>query len=286
MLIAFKPATFLILISFLCGCSSSGLRLDLPENALPVCDTPQQSELEVAITPLIKKSTLLIHPGLLMGIDWGGERALTVGRMLVKEGYAADVLEVRSREKEPMYLQMLDDGGGEFVGLHYSMGGSPSVLQAALDAAQEVTLQTGQLTAYTAIMVDPFALAQLDKIVDPENPHLIHAYIVLSNRFMPFRPDPSGLSAGTMQHKKFTFIFAEEFGVHWNHFSFLTDVRSDNLEDDLDTKRGKEIFSEVLKGAFGQSEAQQVDRALERLKQQYAKEDGRTVIPGQCRLLL
>ena len=285
MLIAFKPITFLILISFLFGCSSSGLRTDLSEDELPSCGSAQHSVAETAVTPERKKSTLMIHPGLMMGIDWGGERALTVGRMLVKEGYAADLLEVRSRQKEPMYLQMLDDGGGEFVGVHYSMGGSPSVLQAALDAAEDVTLQTGQLTAYTAIMVDPFALAQLDTLVDPANPYLKHVYIVLSNRFMPFRPDPSGLSASTMQHTKFTFVFAEEFGVHWNHFSFLTDVKSDE-QDDQDTLRGKAIFAQILQGAFGQVDHQAVKKSLERLKHQYAKEDQRTVIPGQCRLVL
>ncbi len=269
-------------VLLLAGCSSSGLRSDLSAEQLPVCDSHHPQHIH-RVSSLQKTTTIMVHPGLLFAIDWGGQRALDVGQALVVRGFADRVLEVRSRKKEPMAKQMLADGGGEFVGIHYSMGGSPSVLQAALEAAEEVSKKVGVDVGYSAIMVDPFALSDLESVVDPDNPYLRRVFVVLSNQYMPFRPDPSGLSRRVTDNPKFHFVYAEEFGVLWNHFSFLTDVKNAERET-RDAKRGREIFDQLLLGLFGRLEGDEVEQKLYNLKLNYAKQDKRYLIPGLCRL--
>ena len=267
----------------LAGCSSSGLRSSVADEHLPMCLAPplpfQPSIPHVSAT----QNTIMVHPGLLLLVDWGGQRALDVGHSLVEQGYAERILEVRSRMKAPMLEQMVKDGGGDYVGIHYSMGGAPKVLKAAVDAAAQVSSEHGVDTQYSAIMVDPFALGLLEKRINPDSAHLKQVFVILSNRYMPLRPDPSLLSSRVMQHPKFHFIFAEEYGVRWNHFTFLTDVKNDQRSTQ-NAQRGREIFEQVLQGAFGGLPSDVIASNLQHLRLRYARQDGRSLIPGLCRL--
>ena len=278
-----RLCTVLSCLVALVGCSSSGLRNALPESELPSCGYAPTSSSYID-APVDSIKTLFIHPGLMLLIDWGGDRALDVGQYLVEQGVADSLYELRSRAQQPMLDQMLKAGGGDFVGLHYSMGGTPMVVKKALDAAKLATESTGVMTRYTAVMVDPFGLKYLEQRIDLDNPHLREVYVVLSGEHSLLRPDPSSLSAYLKDHPKVHLLFAEEFGVDWNHFSFLSDVRNPH-RDGVEAERSRVIFDAIVDGAFRHQGVGQNHQRFYDLKLRFAKEDQRQVIPGMCRLV-
>jgi hypothetical protein len=274
----------LSLVGLLSACSSSGLRTTVPPEQLPDCEKNATTSIDAKQSKGTVK-TLFIHPGLMLLIDWGGDRALDVGQYWVEQGLVPRLFELRSREQAPMVERMLEDGGGEFVGLHYSMGGSPSVLKKALNAAELVTQKTGVMSQYTAVMVDPFGLQVMEQRIDLDSPYLREVYIVLSGQFSSLRPDPSALSEDFKQHPKVHMLYAEEFGVDWNHFSFLSDVRN-SRRDSFESNRSRQIFDAITQGVFHFQSSSLNRLRFHNLKLQYASQDGRDFIPGMCRLLL
>lgn len=234
--------------------------------------------------PLLKDTntgnTVFIHPGLLMlGIDWGGQRALDTGRLMVREGYAGTTLEIRTRRGEPIYQRMLEEPGDRFIGIHYSMGGAPQTLASALQATARASRVREQQLVYSPLLVEPYNFAHLHESVDLDDPHLGHVLMLVSSGNSLLRPNVSAAPARVLKHPKLHIIYPEEFGLHWDHFSVLTDLREADGSDEPRHRRALELFHTIMDSLLAGGDGQRIDSRLARLKLRYARQDRRPVDP-------
>ena len=279
---------FLLVISLLLSaCSSTTHRPYHSSGKLPLCKSYPEPLLEKITTmqsgPSADKAKLVVHSGLLMGgTSWGGNRAAKAGRFLQKNGYIGEVLEARSRFKKPLLAQLLKAGGGNIIGLHYSIGGAPHVFGAALAAVTEVARSTDSNIKYDVIMVDPYDFKGLARYADLNSDVLGHVFVIFSGRQSFLRPQIGVAAQRIAKRSNFHLVYAEDFGVKWSHFSFLTSLKS------TDTRkvavRGREVFAVALNSIVQGKSYAEAERALDHLRVKYALVDGRKIIHDLCRM--
>lgn len=212
--------------------------------------------------------TLFIHPGLMFGIDWGGSRANDAGLKLIKDGYYSKILEVRSRKSPPMYEQMIKDNAQSYLGIHYSMGGSPAVVSEALKASKKASNKLDKTFVYNAILVDPFGFADFSKYIDPDSPNLGTVFIIASSNYSFLRPDIKSVSSKISNHEKIHYIYPEDFGLSWDHFGFLSAIR-DNDNKNLNSLKVRGIFYFLVNAIHQEAEANTIEYGLQQLKDNY-----------------
>lgn len=224
-----------------------------------------------------RKNTLFVHPGWIFVINWGGGRAMDAGLLLVQDGYAGSVFEVRSRKAADIYERMLNDPGSRHLGLHYSMGGSPKVLQAALEAAADASKVLNNHIIYSPILIEPFNFSSLAEFIELDDPHLGNIIVVISGDYSFLRPNINSASDKILEHSKLNFIYAEDFGLEWGHFSFLSDVRNSETEPGTKHDRAIEIFHALATVLQANVKTTDIKILLAHLKVKYAYEDGREI---------
>ena len=160
------------------------------------------------------KNTIFVNPGLLLlGIEWGGGRAVAAGQLLAREGFGSGILELRSRRSELVYERMMEDPGTRFLGIHYSMGGAPQTIDNALTAAQRASENRKQLLVYNPILVEPFGFRRLHETVDLDSPYLGRSFVLVSSGGSVFRPEIAAAPEHVLNHEKLHIVYPEDFGL-------------------------------------------------------------------------
>ncbi|MCP3669545.1 MAG: hypothetical protein GY814_03760 [Gammaproteobacteria bacterium] len=224
-----------------------------------------------------RNNTVFVHPGLLFPIPWGMQRARDSGQRIVDKALASSMLEVRSRNSEAMSKRMVSESGKHYFGVHYSMGGAPYVIKAALKAANEASKQLKHRVTYSAILVEPYQFSFLTDAINLDDPHLDQVVVVLSSKNSIFRPDISNASKKILTHNKFHFIYAEEINMKWNHFTFLTQVRSDGIKMDKQARQAKELFDSIAVALASRFDSNQINNMIDHLKTKYATPGGHQI---------
>lgn len=233
-----------------------------------------------------RNNTVFVHPGLLMlGIDWGGQRAVDTAKRMVRDGYAGRLLEIRSRQGEPVHRRMLEDEGSRFLGIHYSMGGAPETLARVLEATARAGRERHAALRYSPLMIEPFGFERLHEHVDLDSPLLGRLVVMVSSASSLLRPDIDGAPPSVLNHPRLHIVRAEDFGLNWNHFSVLTDLREADGSDEPRHRRAIELFHTVMEALGGELDDAEIDGRLARLKLRYALADGRMVDPAWLRQL-
>lgn len=233
------------------------------------------------------RNTVFVHPGLLLfGLDWGGHRAVDTGLLLVREGYGGNILEVRSRQAGPVYQRMLEDVGTRFLGIHYSMGGEPRILANALQASAQASKARQQTLIYNPFLVEPFGFASLYEQVDLDSPHLGQTVVLVSSDNATFRPDIEAAPSQVLNHPKLHIIYPSDYGLQWDHFSVLSDLRESADSSEPKHRRAYELFQVLAESMLIGLESRQLDSRLARLKLRYALEDKRPLQPQWRRQLM
>ncbi|MES9886408.1 MAG: hypothetical protein ABW140_06310 [Candidatus Sedimenticola sp. 6PFRAG1] len=253
---------------------SHRLQQDIIDNELCVEIEIRQNLLEA------KNNTVFVHPGLLFPIPWGMQRARDSGQRIIDKGLASTMLEVRSRDSEAMYKRMLSESGKHYFGIHYSMGGAPYVMQAALKAASQVSKKLKHHVIYSAILVEPYQFPSLTDAINLDDPHLGQVVVVVSSQNSFFRPDVSKTSKKILTHDKFHFIYAEVINMKWNHFTFLTQVRRNNPKTDKQARQAKELFDSIAVALASRLNSNQISNMIRHLKTKYAAVDGHPIDSG------
>jgi hypothetical protein len=272
---------FVIIVIFflITGCSSgkhkdlhnynkeSGVlteNLSVPKSEVAASNI-QTKKLKFAVK---NQRTLFIHPGLMLGIDWGGDRAHDAGAKLIKDGYYNDLLEVRSRRYLPMYEQMIKEKNTSYLGIHYSMGGSPAVVNEAIKASEKASSKLDQTLVYNAILVDPFGFSDVSNYIDPDSPNLGTVFIIASSNYSLLRPNMNLVSSKISNHEKFHYIYPEDFGLSWDHFGFLSAIRDDS-KNNLNTLKVKGIFYFLVNAIYQNVESNTIEFELQKLRDKY-----------------
>ena len=273
-----------IIVLFLTGCSAG--KPEISQNFINDINisskdlkTPQKAN-EIAAIPARKlrftennKHTLFVHPGLMFGIDWGGSRANDAGQKLIKDGYYSNILEVRNRNYLPIYKQMIKDNAQSYLGIHYSMGGSPAVVSEALKASKKASNKFDKTFVYNAILVDPYGFSDFSNYIDPDSPNLGTVFIIASSNYSLFRPDMTSVSSKISNHKKIHYIYPEEFGLSWDHFGFLSAIK-DNNNKSLNSLKMRGIFYFLVNAIHLEAETDSIEYGLQKLKDNYKQDSG------------
>lgn len=217
-----------------------------------------------------KNNTVFVHPGLLFPIPWGMQRARDSGNRVVDKGLASNMFEVRSRNSKDMYKRMLTESGRHYFGIHYSMGGAPSVIKAAIKAARLASNKLQHHITYSAILVEPYQFPLLIEEINLDDPHLGQVIVVISSQNSIFRPDISRASNKILTNNKFHFIYAEEINMKWNHFTFLSQVRSNNHKNDKNIVQAKELFDSITFALASKLNSNQINNMIHNLKINYS----------------
>jgi len=277
---------------FLCGCTSgryypthSPENISLEQESTlreKISHTLEHKDVQQCLDPGLigyeqRKNTVFVHPGWIFIINWGGGRARDAGLLLVRDGFAGSILEVRSRETAEIYERMINDSGSRYLGLHYSMGGSPKVLQAALDAAVDASELLNNHIIYSPILIEPHNFSSLPEFIELDNPHLGNIIVVVSGDNSFLRPNINGASDEILRHPKLNFLYAEDFGLDWGHFSFLSDIRNSEIETGIKHDRAIEIFHALATLLQANVKTNDIKILLAHLKVKYAFEDGRDI---------
>ena len=247
-----------------------------------ILQTLEQKNIEHCLNPGSNKleqqeNTVFVHPGWIFILNWGGDRAKDAGLLLVRDGFAGSILEVRSRKADEIYERMISEAGTHYLGVHYSMGGSPWVLKEVLDATEGASNSLNKHIVYSPILVEPFQFSSLAESIDLDNPHLGDMIIVVSDNFSFLRPNIKGASEETLEHAKLHFMYAEDFGLNWGHFSFLSDLRRSKNKSRVKNIRALELFHTVVTAIQTKLTSNEIDILLAHLKIKYAYEDGRNI---------
>jgi len=142
------------------------------------------------------------------------------------EGYASDVVIVEGRDPQRLYERMLSDPGTQFVGLHYSMGGHADLLAKSYDVTRRASIERGVPLRYHAVLIDPFGIADLGARVDLARPEVGQVLFILSSDNSLLRGRVNGLFDSLGQSSKVNFVYAEDVGEKWGHFSILPSGRT------------------------------------------------------------
>jgi len=158
--------------------------------------------------------------------SWDAGPIVLTGNVLREEGYGSRVVVVRNRDPEHVFAQMMTDPGTQFVGLHYSMGGNASLLSKTYEATRRASAQRGVQLRYHAVLIDPYDISALGVDVDPAQPEVGRLLFVLSSEHSMLRGRVSELAEAVKHSPKVNFIYAEDVGEKWGHFSILPSGRT------------------------------------------------------------
>jgi len=228
------PLIFLLcLLVNLSGCSSGRAvsatsQTGSGSTAHPAtCTTPPIAlDLPATATHLEQQNALFVHPGMVWISDrWDAGPIVFTGNLLREEGYASRVVVVKGRDPALVLEQMLSDPGTQFVGLHYSMGGNSALLAKTFDAARQASVRRSQQLRYHAVLIDPYDIAGLGEQVDLSRPEVGRLLFVLSKENSLLRGRVSALSEAVNTSPKVNFVYAEDVGENWGHFSILPSGR-------------------------------------------------------------
>jgi hypothetical protein len=228
--------------------------------------------------PADLRNTVFVHPGLLLSArDWDFSLAGDAGLLLVQEGLAGAVLELRERTGARMQQRMLEDPGTRFVGLHYSMGGRPALVQSGVLAARRASLARGRPLRYSPLLVDPVDTESFGEALDMDDPRLGEVFIVVSRDFAYLRPDIKSASRALLAHPKTHVLYAEDYGARWGHFGFFTDATGAAGASGAAAGRAGELLRFIVRASARGADGAAVEAGLAYYKVKYAAEDGRPV---------
>jgi len=215
----------------LSGCSSgrasvattSHAQITSPAVALH-CPLP---DITPAAVVLERRNAIFVHPGMVWVSDrWDSGPIVVTGNALRDEGYASDVVIVEGRDPQRLYERMMSDPGTQFVGLHYSMGGHADLLAKSYDVTRRASIERGVPLRYHAVLIDPFGIADLGARVDLARPEVGQVLFILSSDNSLLRGRVNGLFDSLGQSSKVNFVYAEDVGEKWGHFSILPSGRT------------------------------------------------------------
>lgn len=241
--------------------------------------TLQRTIIERAKASPHVSNTVFAYPGMLMVIDWGRRRAGDAAKFLVEQKLAGDALRSTTRDGSDTLERLLQEDGTGYLGIHYSLGAAPKVVQASLDAIAKASQKRQEKIVYHPILVEPFQFSDLDTKVRLDSPHLGSLYAVVSQEYSFLRPNLQTASRELLAHPKIHILTAEDFGVNWGHFTFLGDVRKPDEGLSSLERRSKEIFTLLAALPLSGVSHEAVTFSLHWLKCQYALEDGRPLHP-------
>lgn len=215
----------------LSGCSSGRASMNAsshPHSTLPVaalhCPLP---DITPAAVDLERRNPIFVHPGMVWVSDrWDSGPIVVTGNALRDEGYASDVVIVAGRDPQRMFEQMMNSPGTQFVGLHYSMGGNAELLAKTYEATRRASIERGVQLRYHAVLIDPFGIADLGTRVDLARPEVGQVLFILSSDNSLLRGRVNGLFDSLGQSPKVNFVYAEDVGEKWGHFSILPSGRT------------------------------------------------------------
>ena len=213
-----------------------------------------------------KQQSLFAHPGLIFGIDWGGSRASNAANQLVKNGYYDNVVEIRDRKYPLMYEQMLKEKRSSYLGIHFSLGGSPEVLSEAIKASQKASSVQDKTIVYNAILVDPYNLSAFSDFIKPHSPHLGTVYIIASSDYSFLRPRMKMNSKKTLDQHKLYYIYPKDFGLYWDHFGFLSAI-TDTDKNNIHSQKVQSIFYFLVNSIQQSADERIIKSGLNKLKQ-------------------
>jgi len=221
-------ATSLVALS---GCSSGRASV---ATASPAQTSPAAvalhcplSDLTSAATEFERRNAIFVHPGMVWVSDrWDSGPIVVTGNALRDEGYASDVVIVEGRDPQRMFERMMSSPGTQFVGLHYSMGGHAELLAKTYDVTRRASLERGVQLRYHAVLIDPFGIADLGTRVDLARPEVGQVLFILSSENSLLRGRVNGLFDSLGQSPKVNFVYAEDVGETWGHFSILPSGRT------------------------------------------------------------
>jgi hypothetical protein len=229
-------------------------------------------------TSLDKLNTIFIHPGILLPlIDTDGRRAAETGELLVAEGYGKAIREVRSRSAEPMRQQMTSDPGANFLGIHYSVGGSPNMLSKALSATEQASHERGQVLTYAPLLVEPYEFKNILRFVDLDSPYLGQIIVMVSSDNSLYRPNITAAPPEVTSHPKLHFVYPEDYGLQWDHFSILTDMRQSQDREKEKYYRAHILLLTIVGSVLGNVSSAKIESQLALLKIRFAINDQRPV---------
>lgn len=225
-------------------------------------------------------NTVFVHPGLLLlNLDWDQSLAVESAKMLIKNGYARDFMQLRDRNPSKVGEQMLKNPSTRFIGLHYSMGGQPQLLAATLESVAQAKLASGKDLMYSPILVDPFGIEEINTLLDLNAAHLGQIFIVLSGENSFFRPNISGVREDILRHPKVHLIYAEDIGENWSHFDALSSAITDDTPS-----RFRDVFFLIAHTIVEGRASADFEEQFALLKLKYAIEDSRPIRSSWLRL--
>lgn len=278
------PAYLLLLILLLNGCSAGRYYKPQEQNEI------LQSQIKREATELIhdlasscstsfpkpegyETNTVFVHPGLLMlNLDWDQSLAVESAKVLIKNGYAKDFLQLRDRNSTRIGERMLKDPGTHFIGLHYSMGGQPQLLADSLSSVAQARRESGKDIVYSPVLVDPFGIEDINTLLDLDAEHLGQIFIILSEENALFRPSIKGIRGSVLHHPKVHIIYAEDIGENWNHFDALGTIVNGDV-----TSRFHDVFFLVAQTIVEGRSSAEFERRIALMKIRYSLEDSRPI---------
>ncbi|MDD2925846.1 hypothetical protein [Rhodoferax sp.] len=272
------------LLLFLSACSSGRYYKPAQQNSLSYSHTSQEAQaFSVKLNtscnfakhphPPDQRNTVFVHPGLLLlNFDWDQSLAIDSAKLLVREGFARDFLELRDRKVTKVGPILLKDPGTRFMGLHYSMGGHPQLIAQTLQQFPQAREASGKNLVYYPVLIDPFDIGQISKFIDLNAEYLGQIFIVLSEEKAFFRPSIDDMSEDTSNHPKVHFIYAEDIGAKWGHFDALKSIKTDTVPS-----RFRDIFFLIANTIVEGATPAEFEARFAVLKAKYAIEDARNI---------
>lgn len=223
-----------------------------------------------------RADTLFVHPGMLsLSAHWDRGLAVASGQLLVRDGYAARIVELDGRDPESMVPLMVKDPGSRFIGLHYSMGGRADLVARSVAATRKASLAAGRPMAYYPILVDPAAFRDVGSKLDMNSPYLGQMFVMVSAEHAVFRTDIQSVARKMLDHPKTHLIYAEDFGLEWGHFDVLSAVTAAQPDDRQ--QRTRAVFMMIAGGINAGASPAEMTARLNALKVRYARADHRAV---------
>lgn len=220
-----------------------------------------------------KQNTVIVHPGLLLfNINWDQSLAVESAKLLIKNGFARDFIELRDRENIDISELLKREPGNRFIGLQYSMGGQPRLIAATLANFRQASHSGSTQYFYYPILVDPFDIGNLDNFLSLDSTELGQMFIVVSQEKALLRPSMGAIPNNVLNHNKLHLLYAEDFGENWGHFDALSAIVSGG-----GTVRFKEIFFVIASSINIGLPSNELAAKLDFLKIKYAVKDARPV---------
>jgi len=223
------------------------------------------------------KNTVFVHPGMLWSsARWDKGLAVDGGNWLVRQGYAARILELHGRDPERMTSVMARDPGTRFMGLHYSLGGSTDLVVRSVAATERASKMSGRQLSYFPIVIDPASFTEVGDRLDMNSPYLGQMFILVAEEGSALRTSITSVSRKVLDHAKTHLLYAEDFGLNWSHFGVLEGLTAE--QPTSAQQRVHDVFDVIARGIDAGADASQIEAQLDELKIDYARADERPVL--------